>query len=557
MSEFDPDAFLAKRRSPVASGFGPDAFLATRSATAPETPATPSDFDPEAIARGAGQGLTYGFQDEAAAMVPTAMTAGVVLGQRIAQSAPGRAAMRLLPGMGDMPDAALDALSKGAAAEATQLVGGAQPADNWRDTLTQVYRSNREQERRANEAARERSPGQFLGGQVAGAVLAPGPKVSPYKPLNTIGGRALEYAATGAAQGGAAGLGYSTADLTKGDVAGAAGDALSGAAFGGAASGVLGPTAEVGWGRVAKPWLAQKAAERAISAVTPSSTLSDAMAKRLGITTPEGQQRLGREILAADVLEPLSGAPATLERVREGLKETGRGIGQHLQTADELAESGVGLPFRTQLARIATREALREAADTPVAQVEMPPIQERLLARLGEEAPGGDSYATAWRNKSELQRALKPDELSKLGDDIYRQGVRGYTANIYDQLGAQIGPEAAADFSNLTKRFGTLAKIEQPLMTKASRQAQNAPVGLLDMQAGQMMGGGEPTTAATMSLLSAFLRGGRGDATLALGANRLSKMTPTTAGRLAATTSKITSSLEPDDESAVRAYLDQ
>lgn len=89
------------------------------------------------------------------------------------------------------------------------------------------YQAGRGEARYRNELARQQHPELFTGMEIAGSV---GTAFLPTGPLGLI--------AKGATMGGAAGLGTSTADLTKGEFKDAAMDTAGGVALGGALSAI-------------------------------------------------------------------------------------------------------------------------------------------------------------------------------------------------------------------------------------------------------------------------------------------------------------------------------
>lgn len=131
----------------------------------------------------------------------------------------------------------LNSLARGAAQGvsfgfADELAGGVgaaiRKALGDQASLMDIYEEERNDSRKAYKTAEETNPKSYMGGQVGGAVgtaLIPG-----------LGGANI---AKLAAQGAAQSLGSSEADLLKGDIAGAASDTLSGAGIG-AASGIAG-----------------------------------------------------------------------------------------------------------------------------------------------------------------------------------------------------------------------------------------------------------------------------------------------------------------------------
>lgn len=116
---------------------------------------------------------------------------------------------------------------------ADELTGGAEAlwemAKGDPRTFGELYRQFRDESRANYKSAEEANPGTYMAGQVGGAVgtsLIPGVGLAKGAGLLANAGK---LAAVGAAEG----LGASEADLTQGDIAGAAIDTAKGAAIGG------------------------------------------------------------------------------------------------------------------------------------------------------------------------------------------------------------------------------------------------------------------------------------------------------------------------------------
>lgn len=438
-----------------------------------------------------------------------------------------------------------------------------------KDALVARYRRERDASRQEQEASGRAHPGLVLGTEIAGALAVPLPGPGKLKPFATVGGRALRYGASGATQGALSGAGNSTSDLTAGDVGGALRDTGGGALMGGAASGVLGPAAELTQARVIAPWAAKKARERAVSAIAPNAGLANQLRKKLGVASEEEIQSLGGDILDTGVLRPGGTAGGALRRTEDMMTLEGDRIGGVLREADELAARGVATPFQPQDARLSVRKALRESADVPALQTELPAVREKLLERVGVDPGVGQavegvraspSFADAWKNKSILQRALKPDEFSKPAEKLYRSGVGGYTKSIYDQVESQVGPDLAAELREAAKKYGTGAKIEDFLRELNSRNQQRGAIGLMDTQVGQVAGDAlrniSPYAGAAVTGLSALTRG-RMDSTVATGLNAVSKVRGPQAGAAVsrAVRAALATPKDQQDEDAVAAWI--
>ena len=147
----------------------------------------------------------------------------------VPQSTPGYAESLLRGGA--------QGLSLGFADEIAGAGGAALDALKGSDSgLVANYIKNRDAYRAEDDAAKKANPKTFLGGQIGGGLATaaiPGLNIGA---AETLGGRALGAAGLGAA----AALGNSKADLTQGDIAGAAKDT----AIGGALGGVMQPAIE-------------------------------------------------------------------------------------------------------------------------------------------------------------------------------------------------------------------------------------------------------------------------------------------------------------------------
>lgn len=207
--DFDPKAYL---REKAGGDFDPKAYLAAKAT--PATPEGPSGID--ALARGAGQGITAGFQDEASAATAPVM-------DRVFKH---------------LPDWMMGTENR--------------PPDS--EFSAKAYRERRDYERSKDSAAQSAHGGLYLAGQLAGGLAS-----TPLVPGGLAG--AVGY-------GAASGLGGSEADVTKGELARAALDTGIGATVGAAAHGLAagaGALANRFGGRAAaiEEGLAQSAANKA------------------------------------------------------------------------------------------------------------------------------------------------------------------------------------------------------------------------------------------------------------------------------------------------------
>jgi hypothetical protein len=139
------------------------------------------------------------------------------------------------------------------------------------ESLADAYRRNRDEARRLNREAEERSPWSYGGGDIVGSVVMPGGLVKGGAKLGTkaVGKGVAKAAGEGAAYGAARGYGSSEADTIGGDVRNAVGSAAVGGALGGAGRYVSNTLNSVGSGLVSKQYPARnfnKAVEKDMKA---------------------------------------------------------------------------------------------------------------------------------------------------------------------------------------------------------------------------------------------------------------------------------------------------
>ena len=227
----------------------------------------------ESFVRGAAQGATMGFADEIAAaaravgMSPEALAAAVMSGP-------------------------FGAIGAGTA----QAVGaGASLVKKGLGGVVDDYRAARTDERSKFSAAEEENPKTSFAGNVLGGVASS--VAIPVGAPATLGKAAL----TGAGYGAAAATGMSEADLTRGDVGGAAKDAAIGGAIG-AGAGAIGYGASKGASKV-KNWLfpkkdlvAKVAADLPGLAEPSSSTTVDDFANQAAGLESEVQSVTGKKL---------------------------------------------------------------------------------------------------------------------------------------------------------------------------------------------------------------------------------------------------------------------
>jgi hypothetical protein len=275
----------------------------------------------EALLRGGAQGATLGFADELAGASRT---------------------------FGDQGD---------------QLQAGSSPEE-----IVRQYREGRNQSREGDRAAQQAHPNYYLGGQIGGglATLAiPGAGVA--KGLST-GARLARAAGLGAGLGAAAGLGGSEADLTRGDVSGAAADTGVGATLGGLL-GVGGEAIAQGLGSLGRALLpkVEALAARIATKVADRSASATESTARSAVGTFGKQTAMGAsDLRLLKMLEEQGVTPETQAAIREALDGP-----EAAALREELAANGLGR-FPGQLASIESSKALVEATAADAATARSP-----------------------------------------------------------------------------------------------------------------------------------------------------------------------------------------
>ena len=486
-----------------------------------------------AVLEGVKQGATLGFADELGGV----MGAGAELGSR--SPTLGAVASSLSPLAGPVGSV----FNAGILSSRATGAAPTEDADGTFSALIQRYRRERDANRAPLADATEAHPLAKAVGEIGGGLLLPGPGKAP--PMATIASRARTFGKYGATTGGAIGAGASEADLTKGEVLPFLADTAKGLAAGGALGSVMGPVTEYTVARLVKPWASRAAEQKAVDAVTPTAGLANRL-RRMGVVTDAETGAMGRDILDRGVLKPLGTARGALGRNTAQMEAAGSQIGDITRAGDAAAKLDPARKYNPALGQLAVGRAVDVAADTPATKIEADAIkkalQERIAGRVGESIPdGSDSFVNAWKNKSQLQKSLKPDELSDLGDNLYRAGVRGYRNDQLAQLEQAIGPDEVDRLREAAKTYGNAAKIKDLLQEAVSRQRQRAAVGLLDFQAGSQLGDaakalGAPGLSPVMSGLSSLMRG-RIDSTLATGLNSIGRGGPSSLSQVGAKTS--------------------
>lgn len=480
-----------------------------------------STFSPSsssgAVLRGFGQGASFGLSDELAGAANAYLAAGAKLREMVGTESPEEA------------QAFIEAL------------GGA-GGRGLLDTITNTYRKTRDETRKENKQASDESPYLYGGAELAGGLLAPIPGKVPLKAggtlakaiaagqrfagvpvapaASTVLGRLASTAGQGVKLGALAGFGHSQGD-TVGEVAGDV-------AAGGATGGVLGGALSVG-GDAARRFL-PGALSRLAEDMAVRSTTRAGIGNKLATALKDKNlnetkiRAFGRKLLDQKLL---GSTPAqTLEKSLAVLDDTGEGIGDMIAKREAAAASGAADPASLLQGRLAMKVGMApELAASPVRQSVGPAIVDDVAQKLGfnpGQAEPPTTFRKLWQAKVDLQKNLKPQDSTKLQDELYRKAIGKYTANVYDQMAAGLSPDDAAALKDMASRYATAAQARQLLADEVSRGAARSPVGLLDTQIASALSPGSGPVAALIGATSAALRS-RAPAAIAKGSDAFSK----------------------------------
>jgi hypothetical protein len=345
----------------------------------------------ESLARGAKQGITFGFGDEISG---AAAATGHVIGRSARRAREGNI----------IPDS-LDEIGQ-------ELEG-----------IAAAYRKGRDEIRDEDAAADRANPGTFAAGEIGGALV----------PAALTGGAGLTLrgaAAVGAAEGAAAGLGNSRAELTDGDVyeyIQALTDTATGAGLG-AAGGAAGHFVGQGVRAIgrkaarglddARESLWREEGQRGIREFTEREEKE--IARRQGLRDAESKEAAAMDKAHGQALELNKGASRRAERsdraaLERAERESNRRAGARTQADHQLQSA---MDEQEALELVAQKDAARQASESERfarARTEIDrPAQLRMQEIEADEAAAGA--------RTQADRRLR--DLAREQDRAEREAVR-------------------------------------------------------------------------------------------------------------------------------------
>ncbi len=402
----------------------------------------PSISKGESFARGAGQGVTFGFQDELSSAVE--------------------------PGI----DLLLDKVLGKSGAEAVSNL----PEES--------YSSRRDGYRGENRAAQEANPGTYLTGQIAGGIL----------PTVGTGGSSLASAVgTGAATGGLSGAGLSEADLTEGEFGDFSKDVALSSALG-AGAGALGYGVGKGIEKAAskvsprvREYLEEVARRRAVKSVGGErGTFKKLLG---GKVNTDKIDDLGQRIIDNEVITPFGSTDDMVGKMNE-LSDSGwgkmkygfeqvddTGLGKTVDPfTGEMGKGGHVSPYAMKL----DVDELLTGFDDDVAQKvaktfgdRIPKNGEKLTLQQAQDLKNAMKKFSNWNNK------ISPSQQ----ENAFRQ-VEGIISSKIDEAASGVESTLGENASNILKQgrseYQTASQIQEPLLNKSAREMGNKTLGLTD-----------------------------------------------------------------------------
>lgn len=369
------------------------------------------------------------------------------------------------------------------------------------------YRQERDESRAAYRAAEEANPSLFRAGEIGGGVAG------AFVPGLGVGRGLAGAVRTGAALGGAAGLGGSEADLTRGDVGGALADTAGGAAFGalgGAAGHGLGALAGKVAGRAARGIRSAEADAGEQAAMAAQQRL------RVARSSLGGEASAGLNAVAKAeevVANPAAFRPEQVERAAAWLA-TPEVAALRQNAAQNVLEAGAGrLSGSLQSARnvfqsaqqAATPQAIEEAAGELLAN----PIRKQLVPRAatlghrllpaalagGGALIGGPEGAavgtglgaiaalTAGRPGIVIRNALRSPGVRKL---VWEAVQRAVPSGVLGRFGPLLGRVAATNIDDALALHSALLERDDDYAEKVKRAIESAAASETTPDAGMV-----------------------------------------------------------------------
>lgn len=328
------------------------------------------------------------------------------------------------------------------------------------------------------------------------------------------------------------------------DKGGGVGDAALGVGAG-LVGGAAGEGASIGLGKLAgaaRQPLRDVAESQAVKSLLGGGQIVNRVKSQLGVRAEPQMQALGRQVLDEGLLTSGVGIPQTTvginENVKRMLTREGGIIGQGVEEWDRLAAEEAkkalaqGMPSWTRPDTSSARQAF-DAAATHEAQktgTAMQSLKDVIGVGSALEEPNVNTMRRAWDTKTQLGNQAFAPGTARVTEKakMLRAGQQAAARDLERQLEGRIGPDMMSEVKDASRRYSLGKRIEGVVEDAATREMGKSGPGLKDYAAAETVGlTGAPGFAAAM--LAKTVRG-RGNATLAVGADALSRALPTIGG---------------------------
>ncbi|HYE58875.1 MAG TPA: hypothetical protein VD948_10225 [Rhodothermales bacterium] len=359
-----------------------------------------------------------------------------------------------------------------------EIAGGIKALAGNKDirTLGSDYRRERDAERARTAVAEKEHEGVFRGSQVAGTVatafvpgLGPVKNAAMLAKLGRTGANAAKAGGLGALQG----LGASEADLTKGDVVGAAKDTAIGAGTAAATSAVINKAGDAARKLVggAEARIAERPAKELLEGI-PARTQDKSLAILGGKTGTAAEIAADKELNAARKNPQLF-----LDVVGRKADEMGEEIGTLFKNVDK-ADPGIA---RDRFLGVLGKMRDKYAADLDSPKVnaiknEIAAIEELLGDRQVVPASVAHAVAKRYGRAGFSGNFTNPTDGKMLGREMYA-AVKDELHKYVDEVAEKTGSlkDTASRLQHINKSYSRLSALEELAEKKAERAERNAP----------------------------------------------------------------------------------
>jgi hypothetical protein len=349
-------------------------------------------------------------------------------------------------------------ISGGFADELAGGIGGAIDYVQGEGDLKSLYEKNRDEQRAKNEQSKKDWPKTYGATQIGASVV---PTVL------TAGTSIPAMAASGAAQG----LGYSEADLTKGEVGQAAKDTAIGGVIGGGTGAVV-----QGVSKFTPTILKYLSGKLGKGAEDLAENATGATGKQAAEFVPG----TGRYLLDKGKVKIWDTAEDIAERAAQGMETAGKQIGSAL---DELDAVG------TQASVDNVRNALLKQADDLAKIDGNQQIVNQLRAKADELINRGESnIPISFGEKAKVAHNRMVNSFSPEADKNAAYHISTAYRKEVERAAEAADKEIAKKFMEAKKDYNILAPVEAAASKRALTQSQSPIGGLGDMVAGGVGG---------------------------------------------------------------------